>query len=105
MPQDARWGRTYESYGADPALVKQLGQAAVDDGSPVPRELHILGYFLDTQNAKLLTEIAKFQVVRQQRIRDMVARLNELPVITNCALAPANSDKLGAAPVEVRRAI
>jgi 3',5'-nucleoside bisphosphate phosphatase len=43
-------------------------------------ELHILGYFLDTQNAKLLTEIAKFQVVRQQRIRDMVARLNELNV-------------------------
>ena len=43
-------------------------------------ELHILGYFLDTQNAKLLTEIAKFQVVRQLRIRDMVARLNELNV-------------------------
>jgi predicted metal-dependent phosphoesterase TrpH len=43
-------------------------------------ELHILGYFLDTQNAKLLTEIAKFQIVRQQRIRDMVARLNELNV-------------------------
>jgi 3',5'-nucleoside bisphosphate phosphatase len=43
-------------------------------------ELHILGYFLDTQNTKLLTEIAKFQVIRQQRIRDMVARLNELNV-------------------------
>jgi predicted metal-dependent phosphoesterase TrpH len=43
-------------------------------------ELHILGYFLDTQNTRLLTEIGKFQVVRQQRIRDMVARLNELNV-------------------------
>ncbi|MFG6439902.1 glycoside hydrolase family 3 protein [Roseateles sp. LKC17W] len=28
--QDVRWGRTYESYGADPALVKRLGQAAVE---------------------------------------------------------------------------
>jgi hypothetical protein len=43
-------------------------------------ELHILGYFLDTQNKKLLVEIAKFQAVRQNRIREMVARLNELHV-------------------------
>jgi predicted metal-dependent phosphoesterase TrpH len=43
-------------------------------------ELHLLGYFLDTQNAKLLAEIAKFQTVRQNRIREMVARLNELNV-------------------------
>lgn len=28
--QDVRWGRTYESYGVDPALVKTLGQAAVE---------------------------------------------------------------------------
>ena len=39
-------------------------------------ELHLLGYFLDTENAKLLAEIAKFQAVRQNRIREMVARLN-----------------------------
>ncbi len=43
-------------------------------------EIHILGYFLDTQNEKLLTETAKFQTVRQNRIREMVARLNELNV-------------------------
>jgi predicted metal-dependent phosphoesterase TrpH len=43
-------------------------------------ELHLLGYFLDTQNKKLLAEIAKFQSVRQNRIREMVARLNELNV-------------------------
>jgi predicted metal-dependent phosphoesterase TrpH len=43
-------------------------------------ELHVLGYFVDTQNQRLLTEIARFQVVRQQRIRDMVARLNEVNV-------------------------
>src|SRR5580698_1333935 len=29
-------------------------------------ELHVLGYFLDTGNEKLLAEIAKFQVVRQR---------------------------------------
>ncbi len=41
-------------------------------------ELHLLGYFLDTENARLLTELAKFQEVRQNRIREMCARLNEL---------------------------
>ena len=46
-------------------------------------EIHILGYFLDTQNGKLLTETAKFQTVRQNRIREMVARLNELNVPLN----------------------
>ncbi|PTT82494.1 beta-glucosidase, partial [Pelomonas sp. HMWF004] len=28
--RDVRWGRTYESYGVDPALVRRLGQAAVE---------------------------------------------------------------------------
>src|SRR5436309_11910310 len=43
-------------------------------------EIHILGYFLDTHNQKLLDEIAKFQAVRQDRIREMVVRLNALNV-------------------------
>jgi predicted metal-dependent phosphoesterase TrpH len=43
-------------------------------------EIHILGYFLDTHNQKLLSEIAKFQAVRQSRIYEMVAKLNELNV-------------------------
>lgn len=43
-------------------------------------EIHILGYFLDTQNARLLVETARYQAVRQNRIREMVARLNELGV-------------------------
>jgi hypothetical protein len=43
-------------------------------------ELHVLGYFLDTQNEQLLTEIAKFQIVRQNRIHEMVACINELNV-------------------------
>jgi len=43
-------------------------------------ELHLLGYFLDTTNAKLLEELAKFQEVRQNRIREIVARIRELNV-------------------------
>jgi predicted metal-dependent phosphoesterase TrpH len=43
-------------------------------------ELHILGYFIDTQNPRLLTEIAQFQTVRQNRVREMVARLNQINV-------------------------
>lgn len=43
-------------------------------------ELHLLGYFLDTTNQKLLSEIAVFQRVRQDRIREMVARLNEINI-------------------------
>lgn len=43
-------------------------------------ELHILGYSLDVTNKKLLAQLAGFQIVRQNRIREMVARLNELRV-------------------------
>src|SRR5678816_4513044 len=43
-------------------------------------ELHLLGYFLDTTDAHLLTELARFQVVRQNRIREMVARIQQLDV-------------------------
>ena len=42
-------------------------------------------------NEKLLAELARFQVVRQNRIRDMVARLNELKV-------PLRADEVFAAP-------
>ena len=43
-------------------------------------EIHILGYFLDTKNEKLLSEIAKFQAVRQERIHEMVRLLNKLSI-------------------------
>jgi predicted metal-dependent phosphoesterase TrpH len=42
--------------------------------------VHLLGYFLDTQNPVLLGEIGKFQAVRKARIHEMVARINELGV-------------------------
>ena len=43
-------------------------------------EIHILGYFVDINNPRLLSETAKFQAVRQNRIREMVAKLNRLNV-------------------------
>ena len=43
-------------------------------------ELHLLGYCIDLNNQKLLTEVGRFQLVRQNRIREMVARLNELKI-------------------------
>ncbi len=54
--------------------------------------MHILGYCIDTQNPRLLSEIAKFQAVRQNRIREMVARLNRLnvPLQADAVFALAN---------------
>jgi predicted metal-dependent phosphoesterase TrpH len=43
-------------------------------------ELHILGYLMDTNDPTLLAEIGRFQEVRRNRIREMVARLNEVKV-------------------------
>ena len=55
-------------------------------------ELHILGYFLDTNNPRLLAETAKFQDVRQNRIREIVTRLNAMhvPITTDAVFALAN---------------
>jgi predicted metal-dependent phosphoesterase TrpH len=55
-------------------------------------ELHILGYFLDTENPRLLAETAKFQDVRQNRIREIVTRLNavHVPITTDAVFALAN---------------
>jgi predicted metal-dependent phosphoesterase TrpH len=60
-------------------------------------ELHVLGYFLDAQNQKLLAEIAKFQAVRQNRIREMVARINEMgvPLEAESVFALANCKSPG----------
>jgi predicted metal-dependent phosphoesterase TrpH len=55
-------------------------------------EIHILGYCVDIENPRLLVEIGKFQLVRQNRIREMVARLNELhvPIEAEAVFALAN---------------
>ena len=55
-------------------------------------ELHILGYYLDTKNPELLSEMERFQQVRQNRIREMVSRLNEanIPITEEAVFKLAN---------------
>jgi predicted metal-dependent phosphoesterase TrpH len=55
-------------------------------------ELHLLGYLLDIHNPRLLAEIATFQAVRQNRIREIVVRLNQvkIPLDAEDVLALAN---------------
>ena len=43
-------------------------------------ELHMLGYFLDVENEHLLERMARFQEGRQERIREIVSRLQKLDV-------------------------
>jgi hypothetical protein len=40
-------------------------------------EVHILGYYLDSTNERLTQEIGKCQSVRQERVHEMVRRLNQ----------------------------
>ncbi len=58
-------------------------------------EVHILGYYVDVTHRGLLAELSRFQLARQQRIREMCARLQELNVPleaeTVFALARCNS--------------
>jgi predicted metal-dependent phosphoesterase TrpH len=60
-------------------------------------EVHLLGYFLDVQQPKLLAEIKKFQSVRQERIREMAARLNKMgiPLRAETVFALANCHSPG----------
>src|SRR5207237_1633815 len=55
-------------------------------------EIHFLGYFLDPENQLLLSELAKFQEVRQSRIREMTAKLNQagVPLRAEAVFALAN---------------
>ena len=43
-------------------------------------ELHLLGYFLDSSCEKLTKALAEFQTARQDRIREMVERINKAGV-------------------------
>lgn len=43
-------------------------------------EVHLLAYFIDTTNPRLLMEIAEFQRGRQQRIHEIVGKLNHLNI-------------------------
>jgi len=60
-------------------------------------EIHILGYFVDPLHQRLLSEMAKFQAVRQSRIHEMVAKLNGLgiPLKPESVFALANCHSPG----------
>lgn len=60
-------------------------------------EVHVLGYFLDTENKPLLERIAQFQAVRQRRIHEMVAALNKMgvPLKVEAVFALANCKSPG----------
>src|SRR5271157_4246601 len=60
-------------------------------------EVHILAYFLDIHNPRLLARISEFQSVRQNRIREMVAALNQIgiPLKAETVFALANCKSPG----------
>jgi len=60
-------------------------------------ELHILGYFLEIGNPLLVQEITKCQATRQDRIREMVSRLNRhhVPLKADRVFAIANCQSPG----------
>jgi predicted metal-dependent phosphoesterase TrpH len=58
-------------------VVPAVEISAVDDGSSVPRELHILGYLLDHTGPLLTEQLAEFLADREQRTLRMAAGLRE----------------------------
>jgi predicted metal-dependent phosphoesterase TrpH len=60
-------------------------------------EVHILGYYLDAENGKLQSNLKQFQSVRQNRIHEMVARLNriKIPLRAETVFAIANCHSPG----------
>lgn len=55
-------------------------------------EVHLLGYFVDPAHPALRRELERFQQARQERIREMVARLNRrgVPLAAEAVFALAN---------------
>jgi hypothetical protein len=65
-----------ERYGV--RIVPAVEISAVDEGSAVPRELHILGYNVDHTGALLTEKLGEFLADREQRTLRMAAALKEL---------------------------
>jgi 3',5'-nucleoside bisphosphate phosphatase len=70
----ARMARACQDLGIEFIAGSEL--TAEMDGA----ELHLIGYFLDCQNPLLQSELQKFQTARQNRIHEMVARLNNINI-------------------------
>jgi 3',5'-nucleoside bisphosphate phosphatase len=58
-------------------IVPAVEISAVDEGSPVPRELHILGYNIDHLAERLTEQLAAFLADREHRTLRMAAALRE----------------------------
>jgi predicted metal-dependent phosphoesterase TrpH len=58
-------------------VVPAVEISAVDAGSPVPRELHILGYNIDHTGAQLTKRLAEFLADREQRTMRMADGLRQ----------------------------
>jgi predicted metal-dependent phosphoesterase TrpH len=58
-------------------IVPAVEISAVDEGSPVPRELHILGYNIAHAEPELTVRLAEFLADREQRTLRMAAGLRE----------------------------
>jgi predicted metal-dependent phosphoesterase TrpH len=59
-------------------VVPAVEISAVDEGSAVPRELHILGYQIDHTGAVLTQRLSEFLADREQRTLRMAAGLEEV---------------------------
>ncbi|HEY2398161.1 MAG TPA: PHP domain-containing protein [Solirubrobacteraceae bacterium] len=59
-------------------IVPAVEISAVDDGAPVGRELHILGYAIDHTGQRLTEQLAEFLADREHRTMRMAAALREL---------------------------
>ncbi len=59
-------------------VVSSVEISAVDDGSPVPRELHILGYGIDHTGPTMTAKLADFLADREQRTLRMRDGLKEV---------------------------
>ena len=80
------WDRPARAWASNLSLGTEL--TAEYEG----HEVHLLGYFLDDRQPKLLAEIKKFQAVRQERILEMVSKLNQMgiPLRAETVFALAN---------------
>ena len=103
-------------------VVPAVEISAVDEGSPVPRELHILGYNIDHSGAALTERLEAFLGDREARTLRMAAALEECgfeldraeideriaagkpigrPHLAGAVLrAPANADRLAAEDID-----
>jgi predicted metal-dependent phosphoesterase TrpH len=87
----ARMGQACQSLGLE--FISGTELTAEYEG----HEVHLLGYFLDDRQPKLLAEIKKFQAVRQERILEMVSKLNQMgiPLRAETVFALANCQSPG----------